>query len=66
MWYTYSIMSTKQQLRLNASYKKYRKANGSKKSVLGFLRTFMPEIIYRTTRLEGERVTRRMVASLFK
>ncbi|MBI3385633.1 hypothetical protein HY031_00960 [Candidatus Gottesmanbacteria bacterium] len=59
-------MSTKQQSRLNASYKKYRKANGGNKSVLGFLRAFMPEIIYRTTRLEGERVTRRMVASLFK
>ncbi|MEK7543529.1 MAG: hypothetical protein AAB557_01535 [Patescibacteria group bacterium] len=59
-------MSIKQQSRLNASYKKYRKTNMSKHSVLGFLRVFMPEIIYRTTRLEGEHVTRRMVTSLFK
>ncbi|MBI5620793.1 hypothetical protein HY949_03380 [Candidatus Gottesmanbacteria bacterium] len=59
-------MSAKQQSRLNALYTKYRKSNKNKKNVLGFLRVFMPEIIYRTTRLEGERVTRRMIAALFK
>lgn len=59
-------MNTKQQKILKESYKKYRKSQSSKKGVLGFLRAFMPEIIYRTTRLEGERVTRRMTSSLFK
>lgn len=35
-------------------------------NVLGFFRALMPEIIFRTTRLEGEPVTRRMISSVLK
>lgn len=57
---------TKQQERLTKAYKKYRQAHLSTKSVLGFLRSFMPEMIFRTTRLEGEKVSRRAISSIFK
>ena len=57
---------TKQQQRLTKAYKKYRKANVGTKGVLSFLRSFMPEMIFRTTKLEGEKVTRRGVSSIFK
>lgn len=57
---------TKQQERLTKAYRKYREARLSTKSVLGFLRSFMPEMIFRTTRLEGEKISRRAVSSIFK
>lgn len=57
---------TKQQERLTKAYKGYRKANLDTKRVLSFLRSFMPEMIFRTTKLEGERVSRRSVSSMFK
>ncbi len=57
---------TKQQQRLTKAYKKYRKANVGTKGVLAFLRSFMPEMIFRTTKLEGEKVSRRNVSSIFK
>lgn len=60
-----SIM-TKQQERLTKSYKKFRKANISTQRILGFLHSFMPEIIFRTTKLEGEKVSRHNVSSIFK
>jgi len=56
----------KQKERLNRAYKSYKKANLSTKSVLGFLHSFMPEMIFRTTKLEGEKVTRKSVYSIFK
>lgn len=59
-------MSKKSQNRLIRAYSKYRTTSKSKSSVLGFFRDLMPEIIYRTTRLEGESVTRKMIAALFK
>jgi hypothetical protein len=34
--------------------------------VLDVFRAFMPEIIFRTTKLEGESVTRKMISLLFK
>jgi len=49
---------------LRKHYRKYQKAK-KKKSNLGFLRSFMPEIIFRTTKLEGEPVTRKMVRAIF-
>ena len=57
-------MSNKQKTQLTRLYRKYYNSNG-KKGVLGFLKSFMPEIIFRTTRLEGERVTRGSIKSLF-
>lgn len=60
-----SIM-TKQQERVTRSYKKYRKANIDTKKIADFFRSFMPEMIFRTTRLEGEKISRRVVSSIFK
>ena len=51
--------------KLKRSYLKYRTAK-KKINVLGFFRALMPEIIFRTTALEGEPVTRRMVSSVLK
>lgn len=50
---------------LKNSYKKYHKEGKGRKKALDFLRAIMPEIIFRTTRLEGEPVTRKMVKSVF-
>lgn len=57
---------TKQQKRLTSAYKKYRRNNITSKGILKFLQTFMPEMIFRTTRLEGEKVNRNTVSSLVK
>ena len=54
-----------EQAKLVKAYKKYRTAK-KKRSVLDFFRTFMPEIIFRTTKLEGENITRKKVSALFK
>jgi len=43
-----------------------KKWDKSKKNVLKKFRASIPEIIFRTTRLEGESVTREMVKSLFR
>lgn len=53
------------QKSLKNSYKKYHKAGKGRKRALDFLHSFMPEIIFRTTKLEGEPVTRKMVKSVF-
>lgn len=50
---------------LKNNYKKYQKGKNGKKETLGFLRSFMPEMIFRTTKLEGEPVTRKMVKLIF-
>jgi len=50
---------------LKRNYKNYQKKSKGQKTALGFLRVSMPEIIFRTTKLEGESVTRRMVKSIF-
>lgn len=58
-------MGKREQRKLVTSYKKYSTAK-NKKGVLEFFRTFMPEIIFRTTKLEGESITRKKVSTLFK
>ncbi len=50
---------------LKRNYLKFQKGSKGQKTVLGFLHSFMPEIIFRTTKLEGEPVTRKMVKSIF-
>ena len=45
-------------------YKKYL-SNKKKNSALDFFKSFMPEMIYRTMKLEGEPSTRRRILSLF-
>jgi len=59
-------MSREDKARLVNSYKQYRKKKIGEIGILHFLRGFMPEIIFRTTKLEGESVTRKMVSLLFK
>ena len=63
-WYN-PPMTSKQTTKLNKAYSKYRKSTKNK-SILSYFRAFTPEIIFRTTKLEGEKVTRRMVSALFK
>lgn len=63
-YYT-KAMGKREQTKLVKSYKKYR-ATKNKKGVLDFFRVFMPEIIFRTTKLEGEQITRKKVSALFK
>jgi len=50
---------------LKVNYGKYRKENKGRKEALVFLQAFMPEMIFRTTKLEGEPVTRKMVRAIF-
>lgn len=60
------IMSRADKTKLVKSYTQYRKKKIGEKGILHFLHGFMPEIIFRTTKLEGESVTRKMVSLLFK
>ena len=59
-------MNKQDRTKLIESYTQYRKMKVGKVNILQFLRSFMPEIIFRTTKLEGESATRRMITSLFK
>lgn len=52
--------------RLKKAYSNYKKRKTTKKNLLSAFRISMPEIILRTTKLEGESVTRKMVNALFK
>lgn len=62
--YTLNMSKTNKNKLLQA-YSKYRTAKRNK-TVLEFFRVFIPEIIFRTTKLEGEPVTRKMVSSVLK
>jgi len=59
-------MGKKNITMLQKAYVKYKKRKTSKKNLLDIFSAFMPEIIFRTTRLEGESVSRKMVNALFK
>ena len=54
------------QTRLQKAYKQYQKKKVTKRASLSAFRLAMPEIVFRTTKLEGEPVTRKMVRALFK
>ena len=58
-------MSKKNKNKLLQAYSKYRTTK-KRKNVLGFFRALIPEIIFRTTKLEGEPVTRKMISRLYK
>lgn len=60
------LISMKRPSRLQKAYATYKKKNPTKKSLLSRFLVSMPEIIFHTTKLEGEPVTRRMINSLFK
>lgn len=51
---------------LQNNYKKYKTSASKGKTNISYLRSFMAEIIFRTTKLEGELVTRRMVKSIIR
>lgn len=61
-WYNFHMTNSKS---LRSNYEKYRRTNRGRKGALGFLRSFMPEMIFRTTKLEGEPITRKMVRAIF-
>lgn len=52
--------------KIQIKYDKYRKSSTNKKTGSSLLRSFMPEMIFRTTKLEGETITRRMVNAIFR
>ncbi|MBU0578619.1 hypothetical protein KKE34_02125 [Patescibacteria group bacterium] len=52
--------------KLQQKYEKYRKSKSSKKTRVSFLHSFLPEMIFRTTKLEGEPVTRRAVNAILR
>ena len=58
-------MSKTNKSKLLQAYSKYRTAK-RKKGVLKSFRALIPEIIFRTTKLEGEPVTRKMISSILK
>ncbi|OGG13182.1 hypothetical protein A3D77_00470 [Candidatus Gottesmanbacteria bacterium RIFCSPHIGHO2_02_FULL_39_11] len=59
-------MNKQDRAKLSKSYTKYRKLKAKKRDILRFFRVVMPEIIFRTTKLEGDPVTRKMISTLFK
>ena len=56
----------KKQSRLRNAYFSYQKKKPTKTGLLRQFRVAMPELIFNTTKLEGEPVTRKMVNALFK
>lgn len=59
-------MTKANKTKLVNAYRKYKSKKTKKATVLSFFRAFIPEIIFRTTKLEGERVSRKMVARIAK
>jgi hypothetical protein len=64
LYYT-AFMGKRDRTKLIKAYKNYRTAK-KKRNVLDIFHALMPEIIFRTTKLEGESVTRKKVSTLFK
>lgn len=56
----------KKQSNLHKAYIKYKNKKNTKKSLLSGFLSAMPKMILRTTKLEGENVTIKMISSLFK
>lgn len=54
----------KKQSRLQRAFSSYQEKKTTKKSLLRAFRLAMPEILFRTTKLEGEPVTKGMVNAL--
>ncbi|MCX6784190.1 MAG: hypothetical protein NT141_03985 [candidate division WWE3 bacterium] len=50
---------------LRKNYQKYRKNKKSHASALSFFKAFMPEMTFRTTKLEGEPITRSLIKRVF-
>lgn len=52
-------------LLLRKNYQKYRKIKNKRSKILSFFRAFMPEMTFRTTKLEGEPITRSLIKLVF-
>jgi len=52
------------QSKIQKIYKGYLSSR-NKNSAVNFLKFFMPEMIYRSTKLEGEHVSRRKILNIF-
>lgn len=59
-------MTKTEKTKLIKAYKAYKAKKTKKTTVLSFFRAFIPEIIFRTTKLEGEKVTRKIVTRIAK
>ena len=59
-------LDMKRPSRLHKAYSSYKKKKVTKNTLLGAFRSAMPEIILRTTKLEGEPITLKIVNALFK
>lgn len=58
-------MSKKQQTLLQKMYERYHGYRVTDVSLLKYLKVFIPEIIYRSTKLEGENISRKKILSIF-
>lgn len=59
-------MTKANKTKLINAYKEYKSKKTKKATVLSFFRALIPEIIFRTTKLEGEPVTRKMITRIAK
>lgn len=60
------LYEQEEKARLDPGIHPLQSKEKTKADILGLFRTSMPEIILRTTKLEGEPVTRKMVTSLYR
>jgi hypothetical protein len=58
-------MGKSNSTKLKRAYSKYQKKKINKSFLLKIFSAFMPEIVFRTTKLEGESVKRKTVNALF-
>jgi len=54
----------KKKQKLALLHTQFRK-HAQKRNILSYFKAFMPEMIFRTTKLEGEKVTRSQTQHLF-
>jgi len=52
--------------RLSLKLNNYARSSQKKSLISRYLKSFLPEMIYRTMRLENEPVSRKMISSLLK
>jgi len=60
-----TVKKMKKNKRLVSAFKKYQKRSGSRAKKMSW-KNFLPEIIFRTMRLEGEQITRKESKALFR
>jgi|GEM_PF-926969 hypothetical protein len=60
----YNVTMTKNTL-LRKRYQKFARVKNKVSRIIAHFEWFMPEMIFRTTKLEGEQVTRKLVRAIF-